>query len=176
VTGMQRRRIQSPRFGAIEVDDASRITFDGLPGFPDLRHFVVLHHDRDSAFGWLQSFERPEVAFPVIDPRPWFPSYRPALRVAVLHALEAAPTDPLEWLAIATARDGAVTLNLAAPLLVNPANRRGVQAVLEDETWSTSEPLVPPGPREGPDPATSQIESKPRTKSGQGRIRDSERR
>jgi len=145
VTASERWSIESPRFGTLEGETGDLIQFDGLPGFAGLRRFVVLQHDRDSPFGWLQSVDRPELAFPVTDPRSFFPDYRPALRSALLSAVAAEPTDELDWLAIATVAEGSVSLNLAAPLLINPARRRGVQAILEEGQWSTREPL--PGPK-----------------------------
>ena len=144
VTLPERWTIESPRFGTFEVESGDLIQFDGLPGFAELRRFVVLQHDRESPFGWLQSVDRPELAFPVTDPRSFFPNYRPALRAALLSDLAAEPTDELDWLAIATLAEGSVSLNLAAPLLINRARRRGVQAILEDDGWSTREPLPKP--------------------------------
>ena len=42
----------------------------------------LLHHDRESPFGWLLCVDDPELAFAVTDPCQFFPAYRPELDVA----------------------------------------------------------------------------------------------
>lgn len=139
----ERVAIESRRFGTVEVDADQLLRLDGLPGFSGLQHFVVLDHDRASPFGWLLSVESPEVAFLVVDPRCFFPDYRPALEPGHLRAVDAASGEEVELLAIARVRGEEVSLNLAAPLVVNPRNRRAVQAILEGDRWSVREPLRP---------------------------------
>ncbi|MFQ5416762.1 MAG: flagellar assembly protein FliW [Myxococcota bacterium] len=134
--------ITSPRLGRVELTEAQLIDFDGLPGFAELRRFAVVQHDRESPFGWLLSVERPELALLVADPRLFFPNYRPELEPAHLRALGAGDDDELDLLAIGRIEDGALCLNLAAPVVVNARNRRGVQAILERGGWSTHE-IVP---------------------------------
>ena len=183
--------IENPRFGVLSVESEGLICFDGLPGFPDLRRFAVVQHDRQSPFGWLLSVERPELAFPVTDPREFFPGYRPTLGESQLRALAAEPSEQLEWLAIGRVGEGRVSLNLAAPLVINPRNRRGIQAILEEGGWSTREPLpvvsqsakagdptesAKAGDPTEPAKADDQTESKPPTKRGQGSRAPSARR
>jgi flagellar assembly factor FliW len=68
-----------------------------------------------------------------------------------LASVDASRPEELELFAIATIREGSVTLNLAAPVLVNARAARGNQVVLADETHSARTPL----------PTPVQIESKP---------------
>jgi flagellar assembly factor FliW len=171
MTTSGRVAIESARFGAIELETSQLIHFDGLPGFPDLRRLAVLQHDRESPFGWLLSLERPELAFPVTDPRQFFPDYRPALEPGHLRALDAEPADELEWLVIGRIAEGTVSLNLAAPVVINPRNRRGVQAILEPGRFSIREPL----PAASASPA-AQTESRPQTNRDQGSREESPRR
>jgi flagellar assembly factor FliW len=173
MTTSGRVAIESARFGAIELETSQLIHFDGLPGFPELRRLAVLQHDRESPFGWLLSLERPELAFPVTDPRQFFPDYRPVLEPGHLRALDAEPADELEWLVIGRIAEGSVSLNLAAPLVINPRSRRGLQAILEPGRFSIREPLpLPAAPASPP----AQTESRPQTNSGQGSREDSPRR
>ena len=117
-----------------------------------------------SAFLWLVSLDDPELAFAVTDPRTIFPGYCPKVDAQARARVEAEEHDELEILAVATVRDGEATLNLAAPVVVNPRSRRGAQVVLEDEAVSARTPL-PAAPREETPAARpdAQIESKPQT-------------
>ena len=58
-------RVQSSRFGSIEVERASFIRFPkGMIGFPHDKTFVLLQKEPGSAIGWLQSTTNPTLAFP----------------------------------------------------------------------------------------------------------------
>src|SRR5690606_9994104 len=48
---------------------------EGLIGFPELNQFILLDHDTDSPFKWLQSVNDPEMAFVVISPLSFRPDY-----------------------------------------------------------------------------------------------------
>ena len=58
------------------------ITFDkGIIGFPELKHFTMLHdEEKGSSAGirYLQSIEEPSFAMPVMDPLLVTPDYDPA--------------------------------------------------------------------------------------------------
>lgn len=139
-------RIESRRFGTLELEEARLVDFGGLPGFPSARRFALLGHDRGDAFAWLLCAEIPDLAFAVTDPWQFFPHYAPAVSKRTFEALGVGTLEELECLVIGTVRPGGTTLNLAAPLLVNPVTRRGLQVILEDDRWSTQEPLPSPAP------------------------------
>ena len=69
-------KVQTSRFGEIEVDNADVITLpEGLVGFPELARYVLLDHDSDSPFKWLQSLDDGTMAFVVISPLTFRPDY-----------------------------------------------------------------------------------------------------
>ena len=52
-------RIQTPRWGSIDVDPSTVIHFEtGIAGFPDCSRFVVMDHDRETPLKWLQSLDQ----------------------------------------------------------------------------------------------------------------------
>ena len=60
---------ESTRFGTIEVKDDSVLVFpSGILGFPEWTKYVLLDHDTDAPFKWLQCMEAPQLAFVVLDP------------------------------------------------------------------------------------------------------------
>lgn len=138
--------IESRRFGRIEAEASDLIHFDGLPGFEQANRFLLLDHDRSSPFGWLVCVDTPELGFVVTDPRNFFPDYRPAIESRHWRRVDADAKTPVELLAIVALHDGAASLNLAAPLVVNPENRRAAQVILEGGDYSTREPLPEPAP------------------------------
>ena len=65
-------RIETKIFGTVEITDDKIITFEnGIIGFPELKHFTLLHDDEagtDAGIRFLQSMEEPGFAMPVMDP------------------------------------------------------------------------------------------------------------
>ncbi len=129
-------RIQSPRFGRIEVEKTQIISFDqGLPGFPDCTQFVILDHDRETPLKWLQSLDRPEVALLVVEPDQVVPAYRLEMPQEVLPALgwnEGDEAKDLGVFLILNVEDGELTANLRAPVIVHVRERRALQVILDD--------------------------------------------
>lgn len=136
--------IETTQFGRIEVKDEEIITFPlGIIGFEGIRRYVLLDHRPDSVFRFLQAVDEPDLAFILIDPRPFFPQYRLALTREELAEIEPNESDEIEVYGIVTL-PGAVekaTVNLKAPVLINRARRLGMQWVLEEEDYPTRQPL-----------------------------------
>ena len=132
-------RIESPRYGSIEVQADRIIEFPrGLPGFEELRRFTLFHPEgEEPAYFILQSVDAPEVAFHVTDPARFGFEYRVALSTdeTALLALES-PDDAAVVVMLLRDRDsegreGPLRANLKAPLVLNVAARRGLQHVFE---------------------------------------------
>ncbi|MGH0033732.1 MAG: flagellar assembly protein FliW [Myxococcota bacterium] len=129
-------RIDHAALGEILATEDEILGFPGLPGFPEARRFVVRQHDRDSVFGWLVCLELPDLAFPVTDPWSFVPDYAPPFGPHHWRAVDHREGDPVQVLAIARLVDGAVDLNLAAPVLIDLRSRRGLQAILETDRYA----------------------------------------
>lgn len=139
-------RIESRRFGCIELEEKDLLHFAGLPGFPQARRFALLGHDRGQAFAWLLCADHPELAFAVTDPWQFFPEYEPAIELRHLRPLGVGSAEELEVLAIATLGGGKIRVNLAAPLLIHVPSRRGAQVILDGSRWSTRQEVKDPMP------------------------------
>ena len=74
-------KINTKFFGEFEIADDKIITFEkGIIGFPELKHFTMLHdEEKGSNVGirYLQSLEEPGFAMPVMDPLLVNPQYDP---------------------------------------------------------------------------------------------------
>lgn len=142
-------RIETAHFGTIEAGEDELLHFPGLPGFPAARRFLVRRHDRGADFGWLLCADDPDLAFVVASPWRFQPDYAPAIPASALRALGARDAGELELLALVTVAADGVTLNLAAPIAIHPATRRGAQVILEEPGYPTrarvlDAPTAPP--------------------------------
>ena len=137
---------RSSRFGTLDIDDDSVLTFpSGLLGFPESRRYVMLDHDTEAPFKWLQSLEDPAVAFVIIDPDLLLTDYHIGVSGDVLAELQGSEEDELSTAVILTIPSedpGRMTANLRGPLLMNQRTKLCKQLVLSDE-FPTRHPLFP---------------------------------
>jgi flagellar assembly factor FliW len=145
--------IQTERFGVVEADEKEVVAFPGLPGFPRARHFVIRGHDRGDTFAWMICADEPGLAFVIANPWNLVRDYEPALPERALRALAAESAEDLQLVTFAVFAENGVSLNLAAPLLINPRTRRGLQVILESGEWPTRAPvsLAPDPPPSAPE-------------------------
>lgn len=136
----------SSRFGALDIKDDSILTFpSGLLGFPDQHRYVILDHDTDAPFKWLQSLDEPALAFVIIDPDLFLTDYRIEVsREAMSEVLgeEGEEISTAVILTIPSEDPGRITANLRGPLLMNPRTKLCKQLVLSEE-FPTRHPLFP---------------------------------
>jgi flagellar assembly factor FliW len=99
----------------------------GLPGFAQCQSFVVFAAEHGN-FQWLTSVEGPAASFLAVDPRRVDPTLRYTLAPADAARLQATDDTPLLWLAIVLVEpDGTISVNLRAPIVINPATMVGYQ-------------------------------------------------
>lgn len=138
---------RSTRFGAFEIQDESILTFPtGLLGFPESHRFVILDHDTDAPFKWLQSLDESGVAFVIIDPDLFHSDYRVEISADALAEVKATGQDELILSVLLTIPSGdptGITANLRGPLLMNTRTKLCKQLVLSDE-YPTRYPIFPP--------------------------------
>jgi flagellar assembly factor FliW len=148
-TGLEREimanKIATGHFGELQFEDQDIILCPrGLPGFETLRNFLLVKDDNLKPLTFLQSIESPTISFPLINPGNLFPEYRWDL-----------PSEQIQELGLSKPEDGIVycivtiapepekaTVNLFAPLIVNPSQRKAVQVILMQSAYRTDEPLL----------------------------------
>jgi flagellar assembly factor FliW len=122
--------VQTTRFGPIQIAADDLIRFpEGLPGFRECREWVLLADGRNAALAWLQSADRPEIAFAVVSPRRHVPGYRLHVARRELEPLEFEDLQAARVLAIVGKNARSVTLNLKAPVVINLDRRLGRQVI-----------------------------------------------
>ena len=146
-------KFASTRFGNLEVDDRSILTFPtGILGFPDRTKYVILDHDTEAPFKWLHCVEQADLAFVIIDPALFKPDYRVSPSHEALAEIQATGDQDLVvavLLTIPSDDPGRVTANLRGPLVMNPDSRLCKQVVLAEDC-PTRYPLFALEPVAGP--------------------------
>ncbi|MEX2306553.1 MAG: flagellar assembly protein FliW [Pirellulales bacterium] len=127
-------KITTTRFGSLSIEDADVLTFvDGLIGMEECRRWVLLADAENSALGWLQSLDRPEVALAVVSPRRFVPGYQVRVSRRDIQPLALSDPNDAQVLAIISHSSGSMALNLKAPLVIHLAERLGRQIVARDD-------------------------------------------
>ncbi|MEW6669200.1 MAG: flagellar assembly protein FliW [Thermodesulfobacteriota bacterium] len=139
------KRIQTSRFGTIEIEENRIIHFpEGLLGFPLHRDYVLLDHKPDSPFCWLQSTDVPELAFVLTNPFRFMTDYLRDLspeEQALFEVQEGGERVILNLVTIPTGQVEKTTVNLLGPLVIDATARRGKQVVLAGAGYSHRQPL-----------------------------------
>jgi flagellar assembly factor FliW len=139
-------KIQTARFGEIEVEECRLITFiKGIPGFEEYKKFVLLPADEkgESPFFFLQSIEIEEVSFLLLDTFSFFKEYDVKLEGQVLEKLEIEKPEDVIVLTTVTVKGELkdATTNLKAPIVINHNRQLGMQFVLDHKPYMIKQPL-----------------------------------
>ncbi|MCS6287572.1 MAG: flagellar assembly protein FliW [Nitrospira sp.] len=149
-------KCRSTRFGNFEVNDDTLLVFpSGILGFPEWSKYVLLDHDTEAPFKWLQCVEEPQLAFVILDPAFFRPDYQIEVSLDALIEIQKQDSDELSVVTILTIPSDdptAVTANLRGPLVMNHRTRLCKQLVLSEE-WPTRYPLFSAAPAQRPSPA-----------------------
>jgi len=125
-------KVNTKPFGEIEVNEMQIVDFpEGILGFDFIKKFVILDADEDSPFKWMQAFDEKDLAFVIIMPVSFMPSYELNISQSDYETVKAEPGDELLVFAIVTIPDNPslMTANLQGPIIINPVTRLGKQAI-----------------------------------------------
>ena len=134
------KTIDFPRFGPCTFKEADVFAFPwGLPGFDELRKFVVLQLETQDQIFWLQSLEDEKIAIPLGDPWVFFPDYDPQIPSYAKISLQLENPEDFTILAVMVGTDGGPTfMNLMAPIVVNLKTRVARQVPLEGTRYTVA--------------------------------------
>ena len=144
-------KLATSRFGELTVPEDKIINFaHGIPGFEGLKRYVLLDHDSDGVFKWLQSLDDPDVAFLMTDPKPYKPGYNVPTRKNDMADLgfDTDSDEPLVVYAmVCVSQDEkgrkTVSINLKGPILFNASKMRGVQCIIDNEDYHSNYVISP---------------------------------
>ncbi|MFK7873929.1 MAG: flagellar assembly protein FliW [Oligoflexales bacterium] len=133
-------KVKTTRFGEIEVEEASMLELPhGLVGFPELKRYILLDHEQDSPFKWLQSLDDGAIAFVLMNPLLFKPDYSVEVTDAEVSDLDLEDEADAVVSVIITMPNNPqnMTANLKAPVVFNLKNRHGKQIILNDARYTT---------------------------------------
>ncbi len=133
--------IKTRHFGEVEVDENKIINFkDGIPGFTDNKNYVLLTNEENQEKGpffWLQSVDNGELAFAVVDPFAFYPTYSPEIKDDLVEHLGHKEANDLTVYNVLVIPDDIkdMTVNLRAPILINSNTKQGAQVVSDSQEY-----------------------------------------
>lgn len=136
-------KIDSSRFGPIEIRDEDVITLpQGLVGLPGTR-YVLIAQTENSPFLWLHSVDDGELALPVTNPWLFFPEYEVRISDEDAAQLELDGPEQVDIFCIVRAAQELVdfTINLLSPIAIHGGKRLGKQVLNDAGGYDVREPL-----------------------------------
>jgi flagellar assembly factor FliW len=140
-------KINTTRFGTVTINKKKIIDMPfGMLGFPDKKQFVMLRHKENSPFFWYQSVDEPSLAFVIISPFHFMPSYTvDAEKVLEEMSWDKGKKNSLELYVVVNIPKGSpdkMTANLIGPILINNKTLQAVQVVIGDSDYSHKFPII----------------------------------
>ena len=126
--------IDTERFGEVEISDEKVIKFPlGLPGFEELKKFVILEMNESKPLYWLQSATNKHISLPVIIPFEFIDEYIIDIRDYELSEIMIEDAKDLFILNVVVIPSDIkeMTTNLAAPIIINAAKGLGKQIIID---------------------------------------------
>jgi flagellar assembly factor FliW len=132
-------KVRTSRFGEIDVPDEKLIAFpEGMIGFRDTTRFVIFDCTEDGIFKWLQSCDRPEIAFVICEARWIVPQYQIMIgeKERTLLQLKKPEDGAVCLILMIPGNPREATANLLGPIVMNAESRIGLQLVLVNPDYN----------------------------------------
>lgn len=138
-------KVNTKFFGELEADEKDIISFeDNIPGFPDLKEYLMVYDNKNEHFNYLQAIDDINVCFIITSPFFIIPDYSMDISADSVNKLEIEEDKDVMLYSIVTIPEDIkqMTANMKAPLVVNVKNRKALQEVLDDERYSIKHRIV----------------------------------
>ena len=136
--------IVSPIHGTIIYEENEIIIFEkGIPGFENLKKFVIREVGEDSPFSILQSLEDKDIGFILISPFVIYDNYEVDLKEEVITNLEIKSSEEVLLYSLVTlnSKPREITANLKAPIVINIKNKKGEQYIIDKDKYKIKEKI-----------------------------------
>ena len=131
--------------GEMEYEENNIITFNkGIPGFNELKKFILLDLQKYGPFKLFQSLENDEIALIVTSPYEFFDEYEIKLSEETIKNLNIESPEQVMILTTVTLNSDVkkITTNLQGPIVINTYNNFGEQIVLDNSKYKVKSPLI----------------------------------
>lgn len=131
--------LKTKHFGEMQIKDTSIIDFgNGIPGFENVKRYTIIDNEEEgSPFKWLQGVDNTDLAFVIVDPFAIKKNYEVKLDDETLKSLDIKQADTVAVYSIVVVPEdiNKMTMNLQAPLIVNTANNKAKQLILDTDRY-----------------------------------------
>ncbi len=131
--------------GEMQYEENNIITINkGIPGFNDLKKFILLDLQEYEPFKLLQSLEEDEISLIVTSPYEFFNDYEIKLGEETIKNLNVHSPEEVMILTTVTLNSDVkkITTNLQGPIVINTYNNFGEQIILDNSNYRVKSPLV----------------------------------
>ena len=131
--------------GEMQYEENNIITFNkGIPGFNELKKFILLDLQEYEPFKLLQSLENNEISLIVASPYEFFNEYEIKLGEETIKNLKIDSPEQATILTTVTLNSDVkkITTNLQGPIVINTSNNFGEQIILDNSKYKVKSPLV----------------------------------
>ena len=141
-------KVDTKYFGKIEIADDKIIHFEnGIMGFEEYKDFTLLYDieaEKRPFFSWLQCVTEKGLAFPVVNPLNVIKDYDPVVEEALLEPLGELKDEDIVLLVLATIPKDVkeTSVNMKAPIIVNAANGKAIQVILEKGDYKIKHKII----------------------------------
>lgn len=137
-------QIDTLRFGPVEIDEKKLIDFgEGIPGLEQYHAYALLQFDESYPIVWLQSVDDKGICLPVLDIFAVLPDYVFDIDDTDVKYLGLTSPDELHIINVVVIPDDikGMTVNLAAPIIINTTSGKAKQIVLSGTDYNVREPI-----------------------------------
>lgn len=131
--------------GEINYEEKNKVTFKkGIPGFLDLKEYIIVDLEENPIFKLLHSLEDEEIGLVLISPFEVEKDYEIKLSDEVIKNLNIeAPSDVLVLCTVTLhSKVENITVNLKGPIIINIKTGLGEQIIIDNENYKTKSPLI----------------------------------
>ena len=136
--------VQTKAKGIVDVEEKKILEFPkGLMGFEEFKRYVLRPSEYEP-FLWLQSIDKKNLAFLLVDPFLIYSEYEADIDDDELKIIDIKNAEDIIIMTIVTVpHDGSpVTANFLGPIVINKQNNKCVQVILNDNRWTTKFNIV----------------------------------
>lgn len=137
-------KLNTKYHGIREYEEKDIIDFNkGLPGFEDLKRFIIFPVEDNEMFSVLHSVDNVEVGFVVVSPFNVLKDYEIKLDDETIKKMKIEkPEDVLVVNTVTlSSKVENITVNLRAPIIINIKDKIGAQLILSNESYLVKYPL-----------------------------------
>ncbi|MDR3593977.1 flagellar assembly protein FliW [Clostridium sp.] len=131
--------------GEMQYEENNVITFNkGIPGFNELKKFILLDLQECEPFKLLQSLEDNEISLIVTSPYEFFNEYEIKLSDETIKNLKIDSPEQVIIVTTVTLNSDVkkITTNLQGPIVINTSNNFGEQIILDNSKYKVKSPLI----------------------------------